>query len=58
MHAEGSPTAPARVATERAIHIAITHGPRQRDFLRLGVLEELLGMVSYVDVLRLVRKLI
>jgi hypothetical protein len=29
-----------------AIHIAITHGPRQRDFLRLGVLKELLTMVD------------
>ena len=29
-----------------AIHIAITHGPRQRDFLRLGVLRELLDMVD------------
>src|SRR5688500_10761974 len=29
-----------------AIHIAITHGPRQRDFPRLGVPQELLGMVS------------
>lgn len=30
----------------RAIHIAITHGPRQRDFLRLGVLRKLLSMVE------------
>lgn len=29
-----------------AIHIAITHGPRQRDFLRLGVLRELLSKVD------------
>jgi hypothetical protein len=29
-----------------AIHIAITHGPRQRDFLRLGVLRELLDIVD------------
>lgn len=46
MRVEGGATAPSGETTGRAIHIAITHGPRQRDFLRLGVLEELLGMVS------------
>jgi hypothetical protein len=36
----------SRGAGPGAIHIAITHGPRQRDFLRLGVLKELLALVN------------
>ena len=41
-----APKRPARNGNGGAIHIAITHGPRQRDFLRLGVLKELLAIVD------------
>jgi UDP-N-acetylglucosamine 2-epimerase len=42
----GQPAGEKPRAVKRAIHIAITHGPRQRDFLRLGVLRELLSCVE------------
>jgi hypothetical protein len=42
----GPPAGAGATRGHGAIHIAITHGPRQRDFLRLGVLKELLGMVE------------
>jgi hypothetical protein len=36
----------ARPPDKAAVHIAISHGPRQRDFLRLGVLRELLAKID------------